>query len=149
MVSSSDPQSKSSSASETFDSNGFFSVTPKHGAKVNTVYRELILYLELTFAYKYFTCKLPPTCFGHPISQGIIFITIKLLMQDFEIGNLQWLHENATLLLKNIIYLMCVDVSYTAPQANEIINVALHREYSSGIVFIFSLSNINIRNNSN
>jgi hypothetical protein len=32
---------------------------------------------------------------------------------------------------------MLVDVSYVAPQAHEIINVALHREYSPGIVFIF------------
>jgi hypothetical protein len=33
---------------------------------------------------------------------------------------------------------MLVDVSYTAPQAQGIINVALHQEYSPGIVFIFS-----------
>jgi hypothetical protein len=33
---------------------------------------------------------------------------------------------------------ICVDVSYAAPQAHGIINVALHREYSPGIVFIFS-----------
>jgi hypothetical protein len=31
-----------------------------------------------------------------------------------------------------------VDVSYAAPQVHRIINVALHREYSPGIVFIFS-----------
>jgi hypothetical protein len=31
-----------------------------------------------------------------------------------------------------------VDVSYAAPQAHEIVNVALHWEYSSSIVFIFS-----------
>jgi hypothetical protein len=30
-----------------------------------------------------------------------------------------------------------VDVSYVAPQAHEIINVALHRKYSPGIIFIF------------
>jgi superfamily II RNA helicase len=30
-----------------------------------------------------------------------------------------------------------VDVSYAALQAHEIVNVALHREYSPGIVFIF------------
>jgi predicted nicotinamide N-methyase len=34
---------------------------------------------------------------------------------------------------------MLVDVSYAAPQAHRIINVALHWEYSPGIVFIFSL----------
>jgi hypothetical protein len=33
---------------------------------------------------------------------------------------------------------MVVDVSYAAPQAHGIANVALHREYSPGIVFIFS-----------
>jgi hypothetical protein len=32
-----------------------------------------------------------------------------------------------------------VDLSYVAPQVHENINVALHREYSLGIVFIFSL----------
>jgi hypothetical protein len=33
---------------------------------------------------------------------------------------------------------MLVDVSYAAPQAYGIVNVALHREYSLGIIFIFS-----------
>jgi hypothetical protein len=33
---------------------------------------------------------------------------------------------------------MLVDVSYAAPQVHRIVNVALHREYSPGIVFIFS-----------
>jgi hypothetical protein len=32
---------------------------------------------------------------------------------------------------------MLVDVSYAAPQAHEIVNVELHREYSPGIIFIF------------
>jgi hypothetical protein len=48
-----------------------------------------------------------------------------------------------------------VDVSYAAPQAHEIVNVALHREYPPNIVFIFSkggstsiMSKINIGNNS-
>jgi predicted nicotinamide N-methyase len=31
-----------------------------------------------------------------------------------------------------------VDVSYAASQAHRIVNVALHQEYSPGIVFIFS-----------
>jgi hypothetical protein len=31
-----------------------------------------------------------------------------------------------------------VDVSYAAPQAHGIVNVALHREYSLGIIFTFS-----------
>jgi hypothetical protein len=30
-----------------------------------------------------------------------------------------------------------VDVSYVAPQAHEIVNVALHQKYSPGIIFIF------------
>jgi hypothetical protein len=34
--------------------------------------------------------------------------------------------------------LVAVDVSYEAPQAHAIVNVALHQEYSPGIVFIFS-----------
>jgi hypothetical protein len=33
---------------------------------------------------------------------------------------------------------MLVDVSYAASQAHIIVNVALHREYSLGIIFIFS-----------
>jgi hypothetical protein len=33
---------------------------------------------------------------------------------------------------------MLVDVSYGAPQAHGIVNVALHQEYSLGIIFIFS-----------
>jgi hypothetical protein len=32
---------------------------------------------------------------------------------------------------------MLVNVSYAAPQAHEIINVALHLEYYRGIIFIF------------
>jgi hypothetical protein len=35
--------------------------------------------------------------------------------------------------------LLVVDVSYTTLQADGIVNVALHWEYSPGIVFIFSL----------
>jgi hypothetical protein len=33
---------------------------------------------------------------------------------------------------------MLVDISYAAPQVHEIVNVALHQEYSLGIVFKFS-----------
>jgi hypothetical protein len=33
---------------------------------------------------------------------------------------------------------MPIDISYVAPQAHDIVNAALHREYSPGIVFIFS-----------
>jgi predicted nicotinamide N-methyase len=33
---------------------------------------------------------------------------------------------------------MLVDVSYAASQAHRIVNVALHQEYSPGIIFIFS-----------
>jgi hypothetical protein len=33
---------------------------------------------------------------------------------------------------------MLVDISYAAPQAHGIVNVALHREYSLGTIFIFS-----------
>jgi hypothetical protein len=50
---------------------------------------------------------------------------------------------------------MLADISYTAPQAHEIVNVALHQEYSPGIIFIFSkggsttiMSTINTGNNS-
>jgi hypothetical protein len=33
---------------------------------------------------------------------------------------------------------IAIDVSYAAPQAHGIVNVALHWEYSPGIIFIFS-----------
>jgi hypothetical protein len=33
---------------------------------------------------------------------------------------------------------MLVNISYVALQAHKIVNVALHQEYSLGIVFIFS-----------
>jgi hypothetical protein len=32
---------------------------------------------------------------------------------------------------------MLVDISYAALQAHGLVNIALHQEYSSGIVFIF------------
>jgi hypothetical protein len=41
--------------------------------------------------------------------------------------------------LSSGVQLLGVDVSYAAPQAHGIVNVALHREYYLGIVFIFSL----------
>jgi hypothetical protein len=51
---------------------------------------------------------------------------------------------------------MLVDVSYAAPQAHGIVNVALHQEYSAGIIFIFSqgrrisvMSKTNTGSNSN
>jgi hypothetical protein len=34
---------------------------------------------------------------------------------------------------------MLFDVLYAVPQAHEIVNIALHGEYSPGIIFIFSL----------
>jgi hypothetical protein len=40
--------------------------------------------------------------------------------------------------VKKKMIVMIVDVSYAAPQAHKIINVALHQEYSLGIIFIFS-----------
>jgi hypothetical protein len=39
---------------------------------------------------------------------------------------------------------MFVDVSYAALHAHKIINVALHWEYSSGIIFIFSQGRKNL-----
>jgi predicted nicotinamide N-methyase len=37
-----------------------------------------------------------------------------------------------------------VDVLYAAPQAHRIVNVALHWEYSPGIIFIFSQGRKNL-----
>jgi hypothetical protein len=36
------------------------------------------------------------------------------------------------------LFWLIVDISYAAPQAHRIVNVALHWEYSIGIIFIFS-----------
>jgi hypothetical protein len=37
-----------------------------------------------------------------------------------------------------VLLIVSVDISYAAPHAHGIVNVALYREYSPGIVFIFS-----------
>jgi hypothetical protein len=42
------------------------------------------------------------------------------------------------LLCVSVPKIIVVDISYAAPQAHGIVNVALHQEYSPGIVFIFS-----------
>jgi hypothetical protein len=42
------------------------------------------------------------------------------------------------LLSVSVPEIIVVDISYAAPQAHGIVNVALHQEYSLGIVFIFS-----------
>jgi hypothetical protein len=58
----------------------------------------------------------------------------------------------------NLGFHLChtVDVSYASPQVHRIVNVALHQEYSPGIVFIFSqggritiMCKTNIGSNSN
>jgi hypothetical protein len=41
--------------------------------------------------------------------------------------------------LTHLLVTVDVDVLYAASQAHETVNAALHREYSPGIVFIFSL----------
>jgi hypothetical protein len=47
--------------------------------------------------------------------------------------------EKAWSLLDSTIFTSSiVDISYVAPQVNGIVNVALHREYSPGIIFVFS-----------
>jgi hypothetical protein len=62
----------------------------------------------------------------------------------------QKLKEEKTTLEGMIFFLvngrndLVVDVSYAARQAHRIINVALHREYSLGIVFIFSQGRKNV-----
>jgi predicted nicotinamide N-methyase len=49
------------------------------------------------------------------------------------------LHPSSKTRLDNPkVMILVVDISYAAPQAHEIVNVALHREYSPDIVFIFS-----------
>jgi hypothetical protein len=48
----------------------------------------------------------------------------------------KWLKEN--IVNGMVRFVITVDVSYAAPQAHEIVNVALHREYSPGVIFIFS-----------
>jgi hypothetical protein len=48
------------------------------------------------------------------------------------------LHHLTSLGIVHIVTFVTVDVSYAAPQAHRIINVALHRKYSPTIIFIFS-----------
>jgi hypothetical protein len=45
--------------------------------------------------------------------------------------------NNRVLLGPAFTFLAAVDVSYAAPQARGIVNVALYREYFPGILFIF------------
>jgi hypothetical protein len=49
--------------------------------------------------------------------------------------NLEWSNEAWCNLASYLE--MVVDVSYAAPHVHGIVNVALHREYSQGIVIIF------------
>jgi hypothetical protein len=42
-----------------------------------------------------------------------------------------------------------IDVSYATPQVHKIVNVTLHWEYSSGIVFIFTQGRISIMSKPN
>jgi hypothetical protein len=46
--------------------------------------------------------------------------------------------ENFSLRFSQRIKKAIVDISYAAPQAHGIVNVALHLEYFPGIIFIFS-----------
>jgi hypothetical protein len=48
------------------------------------------------------------------------------------------LMSGTTPIYKSSYRIPIVDVSYVAPQAHGIVNVALHREYSLGIIFIVS-----------
>jgi hypothetical protein len=43
-----------------------------------------------------------------------------------------------------ILHMAAIDVSYAALQVHRIVNVALHREYSPGIIFIFSQGRKNL-----
>jgi predicted nicotinamide N-methyase len=49
-----------------------------------------------------------------------------------------WVLDVVVVTVVGIATSIIVDVFYAAPQAHRIVNVALHREYSPGIVFIFS-----------
>jgi hypothetical protein len=52
-----------------------------------------------------------------------------------ELSHVELLYQVLHILV--LVYKGTIDVSYAAPQAYEIVNVALHQEYSPGIVFIF------------
>jgi hypothetical protein len=47
-------------------------------------------------------------------------------------------HTPVSLVYGSEAMLPTIDISYGAPQAHEIVNIALHWEYSPSIVFIFS-----------
>jgi hypothetical protein len=54
---------------------------------------------------------------------------------DLTIAHMVLVHERTALCLDALV---TVDILYAAPQAHRIVNVALHQEYSPGIIFIFS-----------
>jgi hypothetical protein len=97
---------------------------------------------------------LPPTPFAivacYPFTCLILLYsissTLTLLMAKDGICNTNDHSSNNT---RNppsleVLLVMHVDVSYVAQQAHEIVNVALHREYSPGIIFIFSQGRKNL-----
>jgi hypothetical protein len=59
-----------------------------------------------------------------------------------------YLHETLLATASRIVSVV-VDVSYAGPQAHGIVNAALHREYSPGIIFIFFQGRISSNTESN
>jgi hypothetical protein len=66
------------------------------------------------------------TCFTPPISFFILHSTCNNSIRQHVPSTLATVPE------------MLIDISYAAPQAHGIVNVALQREYYPGIIFIFS-----------
>jgi hypothetical protein len=46
--------------------------------------------------------------------------------------------KNTNISVSRHVFCSIVDVFYAAPQAHGIVNVAIHRKYSPGIIFIIS-----------
>jgi hypothetical protein len=60
-----------------------------------------------------------------------------LIEEERRHGALRWLDLDEGDDQMSLVGRLGVDVSYVAPQAHGIVNVALHREYPLGIIFIF------------
>jgi hypothetical protein len=65
-------------------------------------------------------------------------LLILILLEDFPMTFLFFFWGVGLVVTFHLPTWVLVDISYAAPQNHEIVNVALHREHSPGIIFIFS-----------
>jgi hypothetical protein len=75
------------------------------------------------------------------VAEGIIAEDGGALLRK-RIAELEWDKEALQLAGKWLLW--AIDVLYAAPQAHEIVNITLHREYYPGIIFIISQGRKNL-----